>query len=79
MLLQGTKGVAGRAGDDAPEKQAGINSGPKCVWLRAVMAESPFPFLPVQCQPRTLFFTPAVSTLNTLASSVYVCFFLFFK
>lgn len=25
VLLQGTKGVAGRAGDDAPGKQAGIN------------------------------------------------------
>lgn len=27
VLLQGTKGVAGRAGDDAPEKQAGIKKG----------------------------------------------------
>lgn len=36
MVLQGTKGVAGRAGDDAPGKQAGLRGRgkhgcPECV------------------------------------------------
>lgn len=36
MVLQGTKGVAGRAGDDAPGKQAGLrgcgkHGCPECI------------------------------------------------
>lgn len=79
VLLQGTKGVAGRAGDDAPEKQAGINDGQHHTWPRAVITESAYPIPPVQCWSWVLFFTPAISTLNTLASSVYVCFFFLIK
>lgn len=39
VLLQGTKGVAGLAGDDAPGKQAGVRDSRKHGWPECVSPE----------------------------------------
>lgn len=47
VLLLGTKGVDGRAGDDAPEKQAGIKNGWEHRWSKGyhhhLISPSAFP------------------------------------
>ena len=69
MLLQGTKGVAGRAGDDAPEKQAGVNNG----WSTGGQSATnlSFPVPAVQCQSQTLLLTSATSIFNTVARGIF--------
>lgn len=42
-LPQGTKGVAGRAGDDAPGKQAGVKKGWKHKWPKRCHHTIPIP------------------------------------
>ena len=71
MLLQGTKGVAGRAGDDAPEKQAGVNNGWSTGGQNATITNLSFPVPAVQCQSQTLLLTSATSIFNTVARGIF--------
>lgn len=72
VLLQGTKGVAGRAGDDAPGKQAGIN----WKWLETMagISSTPLPHS-LSASITDTFFTSALRTVSTVAHG----FFFFFS